>query len=218
MKKNLALALAMTCLCQIAHAQEDSVKYFRAKLDSIYQQQKKKDSIAAVFLRAKRTYKFRRVAMSAYIKMASGFVAIDRESNNGLVTVNQEYGVKMQIYFKQPLENGIVAQAATSLYVTAGWGPTLVQNATVPNYLYGNLGLSIKRFGSDLALGVVAATNTSGDEGSPYLYGLSGGLDGIPTPFFFSCLVGAPDSGFEYMIIAGFRIQVLDITRMLRSL
>lgn len=152
---------------------------------------------------------------SLYVKVASGFVAVDPKSNNGLITANFEFGGRVNYYFKRSINgsNGKFIDeneqkylvSPISVYTSVGWGPLLIADKTIPNYWYFSSGLSISRFSSNLSYGLVGGVNST-EIGSRYLYGITASLDGIPTPFFFSYLKG--DSSFSYLLLAGFHIPL----------
>lgn len=157
-------------------------------------------------------YKFKRIGIEATIHFGSGFLAKNLSKNEGFLTGTISGGAELHYYFKKLDKNGKEIEgysSPVSLFVLGSWGPFLINPNVVTNYYYLTSGISVDQFSSVVSYGGVFAINSSGI-GSRYLYGVSGSLDNIQTPFFFSWLFG---DEFTYVIIAGFKIPISVVIR-----
>lgn len=152
-------------------------------------------------------FKFKRFTFELYTKIGTGFVTVDKETHKGLFTANMElFGLQAKWHFKRQTDAQIVLTAPVSVLVSTGWGPTLVAENTVYNYLYFTGGLAVNQFSSTVSYCGTVAVNTSGDRATNMMYGGTILLDGIQTPFFASFLFG--DKGFQYLGVAGIKIPL----------
>jgi hypothetical protein len=183
--------------------QRDSIQYYKKQIDSLARE----DDIKAAFLKQRAApYEFKRWGWDFLGKIGTGFITIDKEKNVGLLTGSHEATGKVQYYFKRHLSNGTIRTHPTSVYTTIGWGPTLVAKDTIPNYWYFNVCVQQNHFGSSASYGFILAVNSSGKEGSKFMYGMTVSLEGIQTPVYVSYL--RTTEGFRYMVLAGIKISV----------
>lgn len=152
-------------------------------------------------------YDFDRLNFDPYLKMGVGFVVIDSDTNNGLLTGNFEGGIKVNYYFKKFDDEGYIFRKNISLYSGIGWGPLLVADNLVPNYWNLEAGVSLEYLGASSYFGFTTLFNSS-DEGIDNLYGLTLGVEQIQTPFFFTLLIGEE---VNRIVMAGIKIPVFYI-------
>lgn len=216
---SLLFFLCSFCAAHQAFAQElDSTKYYRDKIKSIearlkemesteLREQLAEDSIDQSFQEA---YKQRKVILftgDLFLRVGTGSVAVDLGSNTGYFTGSTEIGLRFRSYFKGTSKNGIPYQKPVSLFYGVSWGPMLVGDNLIPNYLYFNFGGMLERVNSSIFLGGVRARNVS-DDGAMNLYGVIAGFDGIATPTYVTFLKG---DDFKYVFLVGFKISLSQV-------
>lgn len=190
---------------RLIHA-EKQLQVYKAKLDSMISAQYELEKSIEQLSSNAFYPKFHRIKIDPYTKFSSGFMTIDKEAHSGLFTGAIEIiGVQVNYNIKRELGN-LLVPADVSPFFSFGWGPMLVADNIIYNYCYLNGGLSINQFSSVVSYGGVFAFNTSGDEATQYVYGVTVSLDGIQTPIFASLLWG--DKGFEYMGVLGLKIPL----------
>lgn len=218
--RNITIFLFLVLLPTVAFTQQefDSTKYYRDKIKGIEAkvkemelkwrvmegEQLKEDSITQSFEEAYQDYKVVRFTGDLYLKVGTGSVAVDLGPNLGYFTGSTEVGVRFRSYFEATSRSGIRYQAPFSLYGSFGWGPTLVGDNLIPNYLYYGFGGIYERVNSSIFLGGVAAHNVS-DDGTMNMYGATLGVDGVTTPTYITFLKG---DGFKYIFLVGFKISL----------
>ncbi len=181
---------------------KDSLAFYKNKWDSVRTVQGKIDSLSSIH-----EYSFKYFRLDPFLKLGTGFVATDPKNNQGLLTVNFEAGLQPRILFRKKTFNGEISQRRVSLYGSVGWGPLLVADKTIPNFLFSGGGFSIDFFSSRVSYGFVYGSNTT-NAATQSLVGWNVSVDGNQVPFFFSYLSG---DGFDYILLAGIKVYLIDL-------